>query len=206
MLAELTKGRTSGPEHKNGPWCAAGKKHKTSLMWDVFNVAFTRVSKYSKALSQLFSCCGRARQRALAGVRAFLTSVHAGFLFIILDQTEVSVGQDFPWIYSERKLRLIRWHFPPVVPMLTLWFAHKMSQQLLDGLYKMSCWHLWFSVNELYVAVFTLHPSNISKGNKSKTNQPCCGWLSAPIQGNRLTPALLFAFRNKEAFSSFGSS
>lgn len=32
------------------------------------------------------------RQRALARLRAFLTSAHAGFLFSILDQNQVSVG------------------------------------------------------------------------------------------------------------------
>lgn len=42
-------------------------------------------------------------------------------------------------------------------------FAPKMSQQLLDGLYKISSWHLWFSANELYVIVFTLNHSNTSK-------------------------------------------
>lgn len=72
MLAELTKGRTSGPGAQKRSMVRRGKKKKKSLMWDVFNVHES--SKYGKALSQLFSCCGRARQRALACVRASLTS------------------------------------------------------------------------------------------------------------------------------------
>lgn len=131
---------------------------------------------------------------------------HAGFLFIILDQTEVSAG----WIYHESIPRgscgLSGDIFPSSADADLYGFAPKMSQQLLDGLYKISCWHLWFSVNELYVAVFTLHHSNISKGKMSKTNQLCCGWLSAPIQGNWVTPVLLYGFRKEQAFSSFGSS
>lgn len=34
MLAELTKGRTSGPKHKKSPWCAT-KKIKSNLSFDM---------------------------------------------------------------------------------------------------------------------------------------------------------------------------
>lgn len=67
---------------------------KKSLMWDVFNVAFTRVLNTVKPfLSYFHVVAGRGSEPGR--VSQLFSPAHAGFLFIIMDQTEVSVGRLF---------------------------------------------------------------------------------------------------------------